>query len=164
MQTGFGGTITRTSMGPGVGAPGESVGGVPRGVVHLFSEDVWTIDRDTDGLPDSWEVLHWGGVVGHGCQDDSDHDGVDALMELAHWMDPTVADSSGQPRPVLDGDYLTLTVQKYPGVQYLTESAGALDSGHPEWFSTATTTVLTDITSSLVVRDNTPVSSAAPAS
>jgi hypothetical protein len=56
-----------------------------------------TEDRDNDGLPDVWEIAHWGNLL-RGPNDDSDADGVDNLSEYYQGRNPlkgAVADTDG---------------------------------------------------------------------
>jgi hypothetical protein len=56
------------------------------------------------------------------------------------------------------GGYLTMTITKHPGVTYEVQSSGTLLLNS---FSAATTTVLIDNATTLKVRDNTLISTAA---
>jgi hypothetical protein len=51
---------------------------------------VGPLDSDANGLPDAWEIVHFGGlgVLGMAPQDDSDHDGCLNLSEYMAGTDP----------------------------------------------------------------------------
>lgn len=56
------------------------------------------IDSDANGLPDAWEIAHFGElrVLGMDSQDDSDHDGSSNIAEYMAGTDPT--DSQSRPK------------------------------------------------------------------
>ncbi|MFN0078128.1 MAG: IPT/TIG domain-containing protein [Prosthecobacter sp.] len=113
-------------------------------------------DSDDDGLLDSWEELHWPGATAlHGPLDDDDHDGLVNLLELAFGLNPTLSNGAALPPAVLEGDYLTMTIPKQPGVTYEVQSAGTLLPALPDSFSASSTTVLLNDATTLKVRDNT---------
>jgi len=56
-----------------------------------FSDVVAVGDVDNDGLPDAWELEHFGGRH-YGPGDDPDHDGLDNLLELRSGRDPMTSD------------------------------------------------------------------------
>jgi len=105
--------------------------------------DETTDDEDGDGLPDSWEIRHFGGTA-FGAQDDSDNDGNTNLVEYQRGTNPadaasysprlTVVSADGAVLRNPDSDYfplnsfVTLTAQPNPGL--------AFDS----WFGSANTT------------------------
>ena len=111
-------------------------------------------DYDGDGLPDAWELTYWPDVAGHGPLDDYDHDGYVELLELALGLNPTVPNPPDLPTPSNQGGYLSMTITKQFGVIYEVQSASTL---LPNSFSTTTTTVLTDDSTTLKVRDNEPI-------
>jgi hypothetical protein len=87
-----------------------------------------TIDSDGDGLPDAWEMRHFGNLL-QGPNDDLDHDGFTNIQEYLAGTDPTDPNSylriTGL-RPVLGGmkiDWLGGT----NGIQYL-QRADTLNS------------------------------------
>ncbi len=61
-------------------------------------------DSDVDGLPDTWEIFHFGTIEAQRGDDDFDGDGADNLQEFEAGTDPTVADTDGDGRS--DGDEL----------------------------------------------------------
>ncbi|GHC07154.1 thrombospondin type 3 repeat-containing protein [Cerasicoccus arenae] len=58
-----------------------------------LSIDYWPLewDRDSDGMPDFWEQIHFGDIANRG-GDDFDHDGLTNLAEYSAVSDPTNAD------------------------------------------------------------------------
>ncbi|MGB8170807.1 MAG: delta-60 repeat domain-containing protein [Chthoniobacteraceae bacterium] len=142
-----------------VRARGATTGGYSNGSSGLIEQVTtfnFSTDADNDDLPDSWELTYWPTTTGQNASDDSDHDGLTNLQELAFGLNPTLPDSALAPTPVPEGGYLTLTLTKHPGVTYEVQSAGTLLTGQPASFSPATTTVLIDNPSTLKVRDNIP--------
>ena len=111
------------------------------------------IDADADGLPDPWELSHWGTTAAHSAQDDTDSDGLPELLEYAFSLDPRLSDRTFQPQPVREGVYLTLTLNRRAGLTYTAESTGNLTG-----WSNASTTVLIDTPGTFKVRDNVPTS------
>ena len=72
------------------------------------------LDSDSDGLPDSWEVAHFGGVNSQRSAGDADDDGLSNLDELLDGTDPT-SDTSLRPRLVAysnAGGSVTVTPMK----------------------------------------------------
>ncbi|MFN0129122.1 MAG: hypothetical protein ACKV19_20820 [Verrucomicrobiales bacterium] len=122
-------------------------------ITILYTAD--TTDADADGLPDAWEITHWGTTTGHGPADDDDLDGMVELLEYAFGGDPTFPDPSRLPEAVIEDGFLTFTLSKRAGVTLVVESTGSLAQG--EW-SVASTTVITDSAGILKVRDNVPTS------
>lgn len=57
-----------------------------------FPEDIG--DRDNDGLPDDWEMRHFGNLD-HDCNSDSNGDGVYDCVEYRLGRDPNATDSKG---------------------------------------------------------------------
>jgi hypothetical protein len=113
-------------------------------------------DLDGDGLLDTWEIAYWPTTAGHWPTDDFDRDGLTELQELAFGLNPTQPDAALAPVPFVQDGYLTITVSKRPGAAYEVQSAGTLRDGQPTSFSAATTTVLLDTASTLMVRDHIP--------
>jgi hypothetical protein len=132
-----------------VGAPNDDTAGTDEGTVYVFGPE--NNDTDADGLADSWEIIHFGSLAGHGPLDDADHDGNNELMEEAFGSDPLVPDAGDSPAMSIEGGYLAMVLTKYPGVHYEVQS-GDLLTGNP--FRAATTTVILDTASTLKVRDN----------
>jgi hypothetical protein len=86
--------------------------------------------------------------------DDEDKDGLVNLLELAFGLNPTLPHGVALPPAINEGDYLTMTLTKQPGVSYEVQSAGSLLPALPDSFSAASTTVLIDNATTLKVRDN----------
>jgi uncharacterized delta-60 repeat protein len=118
-------------------------------------------DEDNDGLLDSWELTYWPSTAGHRPEDDFDRDGLTELQELAFGLNPTLSDTALQPRAVEENGYLTLTINKQLGVIYEVQSAGTLLENQPDSFSAATTTILVESGTTLKVRDNSLMGTAA---
>ena len=55
----------------------------------------FTVDGDSDDLPDAWEVLHFGDIFSEMDTGDHDQDGLDNVGELAAFSDPTIKDTDG---------------------------------------------------------------------
>ena len=74
-------------------------------------------DTDTDGLPDVWEVAHFGSIRALPGAD-ADGDGTNNLMEYLAGTDP--ADAASVFRPTVDatGDDLVLSMQTIAGRRY----------------------------------------------
>lgn len=120
------------------------------GAIYIFGP----VDADNDGLLDSWELAYWPDTTSHNPLDDSDHDGICELLELAFGLNPTQPSSSALPAAIDEGGYLTMTLTKQSGVLYEIQSAGTLLPGQPDSFSAASTTVITNNATTLKVRDN----------
>lgn len=108
------------------------------------------LDLDDDGLPDSWEIAHFGGTTGQSARDDTDGDGAMELLELAFGTDPKSPASVPAPAVVIEDGYLTTTIAKQPCVRYLVQTSASVGAG----FSATNTTVLADTATTLKVRDN----------
>ena len=111
-------------------------------------------DTDGDGLQDWWEQMWWGTTAGHSAPDDFDHDGIPELLEMAFGLNPKQPDNTALTPVVNQGGYLTITINKQPGVTYEVQTAATPDALA---FSLATTTVLVDDATTLKVRDNIPI-------
>lgn len=125
----------------------------------MFGRTALNDDEDNDGLPDWWEVAHWGTTYLHNPGDDFDGDGLTELEELAFGGDPTTSDAP--PAVEMEGGYLTITIAKVAGVNYEVQTAGTLQAGQPTSFSASSTTTLIDNATTLKVRDNFATGSAA---
>ncbi len=91
---------------------------------------------------------------------DFENDGLVNLLEYAFGLDPTVS-TPVIPGMTQEGGYLTMTITRKPGVSYQVQTAGSLQPGQPESFSAASTTVLIDDATTLKVRDNFLIGTAA---
>ena len=83
--------------------------------------------------------------------DDTDGDGRNELLELGFGGDPPVSDLGAAPAATREGGFLTMTIQRRAGVNYVVETAG---SPADAAFSTASTTTLINSATTLKVRDN----------
>ena len=86
-------------------------------------------DADADGLPDAWEILHFGNLL-QTASGDPDGDGATNFHEQQAGTDPNAADSW----PDLDGDLLpdAWELTHYPSIH----SAGPLDDTDGDGFDT----------------------------
>ena len=109
------------------------------------------------GAASTHEYGRFGTTAGHGGLDDSDSDGRSNLLELAFDTDPTLPDGAANPAPVVEGGFLTITLNQRAGVTYTVQTAGNPAAAA---FSAATTTVLLNNVTTLKVRDNFPIASA----
>ncbi len=94
--------------------------------------------------------------------DDTDHDDLVNLLELGFGLNPTLPNGSAHPPVTTEGNYLTLTLTKQPGVSYEVQSAGSLLPALPDSFSATSTTVLINDATTLKVRDNFLIGSSPP--
>ena len=111
-------------------------------------------DADGDGSQDWWEQMWWGTTAGHSALDDFDHDGIPELLEMAFGLNPKQPDNAALTPVANEGDYLTITITKHPGVTCQVQTAATPDAPA---FTAATTTVLVDNATTLKVRDNIPI-------
>jgi len=93
--------------------------------VDTVTVNVFTLrsDADLDGLPDGWEVIHFGDTTAFGGSDDPDGDGVDNTREFINETDPNVADSPVQVKKlaVIQGDGQNVLVwQRTPAADQFT--------------------------------------------
>ncbi|MEO5714374.1 MAG: autotransporter-associated beta strand repeat-containing protein, partial [Luteolibacter sp.] len=121
-------------------------------------------DANNNGILDTWETARFGNASpgANPPGGDPDSDGLCNLLEYAFNTNP----SSGNVSPVfcdttalVDGQHLRITVPKNPGatsLTYVVETCGALN----DW-SSANTTIESNTTNQLIVRDNFTQSSAA---
>ncbi len=80
-------------------------------------------DADLDGLPDGWEVIHFGDTALYAGQDDPDGDGVANAQELSDGTSPTTADAPVQVTKlgVISGDGENVLVwERTPGAASFT--------------------------------------------
>lgn len=61
-------------------------------VKNVFSFDV-TYDTDGDGMPDWWEIYHFGSATGGTASADADTDGLNNLDEFQHGANPNITDT-----------------------------------------------------------------------
>ncbi len=138
-----------------VGARGDDTTALDKGAAYVFGNAL--SDADGDGLLDLWEIAHFGSRSAHRATDDTDDtdgDGSSELAEMAFDQNPLSPDATAAPAPVMENGYLTMTITKCAGVNYVVQSAGTPADAD---FSATTTTVLTDNATTLKVRDNVPV-------
>jgi hypothetical protein len=110
------------------------------------------IDADTDGLPDAWEITHFGSAGATTGTADADGDGLNNFGEYAFGLNPNSGNLSGLPQPSKVGGLLTMTVTKQPFVNYTVVGSTDLSSGS---FTTAGLTIVTDTATTLTVRETT---------
>lgn len=67
-------------------------------------------DSDNDGLPDSWEVQHWGHLANTGA-DDADGDGISNLDEYSAGQNPTLAVPANSLNPLNTAAAIVLSEQ-----------------------------------------------------
>ena len=149
----FGWSVAYSNDSIVVGAPYDDASGFNEGGAYVFTPN--PNDQDNNGLLDSWEVTHFGSIGGHTAMGDDELDGAVNLLEEAFDTDPLSSDAPAIPATTNEGGYLTMTITKHPGVNYLVQSAATPDAAA---FSAETTTVLVNDTSILKVRDNFPIS------
>ena len=150
-----------------IGAPHEDssatgVSSVPNedanhsGASHVFAGlGSLPQDDDADGLLDSWELTYWPTISGHSAPwRPLQHRSTTELLELAFGLNPITPNAGGLPPVTNEGGYLTMTIMRQPGVTCEVQSAGTLLPGQPASFSTTSTTVLINNTTTLKVRDN----------
>lgn len=114
---------------------------------YLFSFDLETSDSDEDGLPDGWEMAHFGSL-GADDEGDADGDGLTNLAEFQQGSDPTDYYSQGS---------LTIT-------PHLAKLSGDNQSGQPgQYFPDPLVVEVRSGSSTGAVLANAPVSFAATA-
>ncbi len=111
--------LITTASGPGV-STGDTV---------TITREGGVIDTDSDGIPDSWELLHYGDATGAVAGADTDGDGLTALEEFIADTIPTNSMSSIT--------NLILEAQTGPGVMYLDIPGPTTNSRmYDAWIST----------------------------
>lgn len=112
----------------------------------------------------TWQTFHFTSaeISGGQANDTADYNksGTPNLVKYALGIDPKASPVTAVGLPVMDatGTYMTLTVSKNPDatdLAYSVEVSGDLTNAS-SW-SSANTTVLTNTSTALVVRDNTPI-------
>lgn len=113
----------------GIGGTGVAGGFVVRGglLEILYPQVPLDGDEDSDGngLPDDWELEHFG-YIGVDPNADADGDGTSNLMEWLAGTDPNDATSVFRPDVHRDGDALVLTVPTREGRVYRIWGSGDL--------------------------------------
>ena len=125
-----------------------------------------TLLKWTQSAADAWRYTNLGTTSNTGTAADTadpDQDGVNNLLEYALNTNPQNASSRELPTSSISNisgqNYLTLTVTKNPSATDLAYTV-EVTSDLVNWFSGPTyTTTITNTSTSLVVRDNTPMSS-----
>jgi hypothetical protein len=145
----FGSYVAMDAGRIAVGAPLDDTTFLDSGAAYVFGPE--DDDADNDGLLDLWEYARFGSTMGHSALDDFDGDGRSELLELGLNSDPTMPDGPAGTQVFNEGGYLTVTLNKRAGVNYLVESGDAPTAAA---FSAATTTVVTNNATTLKVRDN----------
>lgn len=107
-------------------------------------------DADADGLPDAWEVAHFGSVLVANGSGDPDADGLNNFGEYAFGLSPHGGDFSALPVAHMADGLLSITVQKQPHVAYNVVASRDLSPGS---FSGAGLVIVTDTPSVLQVRE-----------
>jgi len=113
----------------------------------MNGKNALTEDEDTDGLPDAWEVIHFGNITARNGAADPDGDGVTNLVEYADGTIPTdissalyfvdVTATGGQVvrNPMLvkypRGQVLTLTPVPDSGLSFIGWSGGLTGAANP---------------------------------
>ena len=133
------------------GAPSDDTLNTDEGAAYIFGPT----DGDADGLPDTWEIAHFGSTAVVSALDDFDDDGRVELLELAFGGNPQLPDADATPAAIEEGGFLTITLTKRAGVTLAVQTAAGPEGAS---FSTATTTTLLDNATTLKVRDNFPIS------
>jgi hypothetical protein len=67
---------------------GYTLGSPKAATVTIADNDSPTADADGDGLPDSWEIAHFGNTTSQNGSGDPDHDGATNAEEFAAGTDP----------------------------------------------------------------------------
>ena len=152
LQDAFGTSVAIDGITAIVGTPNDDSIPTRKGSTYIFNPN--RNDQDSDGLLDSWEQTYWPSTSGHSLLDDSDGDGYVELVEQAFGLNPTLPNPGGLPPLTVENGYLTMKLNKHPGVTYEIQSAGTL---LPDSFSKNTTTILVNNDTTLKVRDNVPI-------
>ena len=160
MGDGFGSSVAIDGITVAIGTPFDDSPQADKGSAYVFGPH--PLDQDSDGLRDAWELSYWPSATGHSPLDDDDHDGLVNLLELGFGLNPTLPNGAALPPTTTEGNYLTLTLTKQPGVTYEVQSAGSLLPALPDSFSPSSTTVLINDATTLKVRDNFLIGSSPP--
>lgn len=107
------------------------------------------MDGDNDGIPDAWELLHFG-AAGTTADADDDGDGMSSFGEYAFGLNPHSGDLTALPQPALSGGLMTITVTKRPYIAYTVVASESLAAG--SFSVTGLTTVTDDAQPSLSVK------------
>lgn len=123
-------TISATNQNDSGGISG--VGSVRNIHFDNFRASLAYLDSDEDGLPDGWEMRHFG-HLGYGPDDDPDGDGTSNLAEYRLGLNP--ADATSAFRASLNGT--TLTWPSAEGIVFTVKRSLTLDG---DWQTIATVT------------------------
>jgi hypothetical protein len=97
------GKFTATTVGNWtVGAVQDAIVGYATVTVFKRPPVVNESDKDHDGLPDTWEVQHFGNLT-YGPIDDPDHDSYTNLQEYQKGTDPMNPNDPPKPKPHNNG-------------------------------------------------------------
>ena len=96
-------------------------------------------DSDSDGLPDEWELQHFGDF-NQPADGDFDADGLANLLEYAFGSSPSDSSSINLPHPsIQDGQYLTVSYERLTGTDLTLTIQFSDDlkawSSDPRWYS-----------------------------
>lgn len=123
----------------------------PRG--FTYSQDFtfktgW--DASGNGLPDQWELDHWGNTYTRSALADDDRDGLNSLVEYAFGKKPRIPDSPGAVPITMDADgRLMVSLSKRPYITLKPEVSGDLKTWLPA-------ELVTDTDDLLIARDPEP--------
>lgn len=116
----FGWSLSLSSVGLGVGAPNQDGAGTDEGGWYFFDNiRPDTDDVDADGLPDWWELYHFGSLSSDG-DGDVDFDGSAERLEYRAGTDPTdPGDVFSLEYDVVSNRQLRVSWPSLPGGTYL---------------------------------------------
>lgn len=117
--------------------------------IALTGTGIVPVDGDNDGIPDAWELLHFG-AAGTTADADDDGDGMSSFGEYAFGLNPHSGDLTALPQPALSGGLMTITVTKRPYIAYTVVASESLAAGS---FSVTGLTTVTDDATTLTVRE-----------
>ena len=118
-------------------------------------------DSDSDGLPDEWELQHFGDF-NQPADGDFDADGLANLLEYAFGSSPSDSSSINLPRPsIQDGQYLTVSYERLTGTELTLTIQFSVDlkawSSDPAGIQTVSV-ITNGLTETVTVREIAPIS------